>query len=102
MSRRALKLVVAAIALAAAGCSASTQMGRSDGVRDCCQEDAHRIEDRFKVAALTSRRFMHTELWSALDPVLKPGTLKVTKFGESLQGRALNAITVGNGPTTVL
>lgn len=106
MSRRALKSVAAsavvALTLLAAGCRASTQTAGTEGVRDCCLEDAHRISDRFMNPAITSRRFTHAQLWSALDPALRPGTLKVTKFGESLHGRTLNAITVGTGPTTVL
>ncbi|MEP6833022.1 MAG: M14 metallopeptidase family protein [Gemmatimonas sp.] len=102
MPRLALSSVASALLIAAIGCSASSQLGHADGSRDCCQEDGHRIEDRFKVNSLSTRRFTHTEYWAALDPVLKSSTLKVTKFGESLQGRALNAITVGSGPTTVL
>jgi hypothetical protein len=94
---------VAAVAalLAVASCVTSRSQA-SDSDRECCLQDAKRIEGRFKVDAIKERRFTHTELWNAVDPVLKRGTLKVTKFGESLQGRALNAITVGNGPTTVL
>ena len=95
-------LVIFALLVAALSCSASTQLGQGKGDRDCCRDDAHRIEERFKVGALSSRRFTHTEYWAALEPVLKPSALRVTKFGESLQGRALNAITVGTGPTTVL
>jgi len=54
------------------------------------------------VAAITARRFTHTELWSALDPVVRANMFRVTPIGASIQGRALRAITVGSGPTTVL
>lgn len=73
-----------------------------NGTEDCCLKEGRRVAERFKVDNIKTRRFTHTELWAALDPILKPGTRKVTKFGESLQGRALNAITVGNGPASVL
>ncbi|MEO7362634.1 MAG: hypothetical protein ABI120_20045, partial [Gemmatimonadaceae bacterium] len=102
MPRPLLRLLLPAIAIAALGCGASTRYGSNNGKKDCCLEEGRRIAERFKVDEIKTRRFTHTEFWAALDPMLKPGTLKVSKFGESLQGRALNAITVGSGPTTVL
>jgi len=69
---------------------------------DCCNEAGKRIAERFRVSAITTRRFTHTELWTALDPVMRGAPMRVTTFGESIQKRALRAITVGNGPTTVL
>lgn len=102
MNRSVTRFWVSAIALVAIGCGASTRYGTSNGKEDCCLEEGRRIFDRFKVEDIKTRRFTHTEYWAAVDPILKPGTLKVTKFGESLQGRALNAVTVGTGATTVL
>jgi len=54
------------------------------------------------VPAISTRRFTHTQLWSALDPLTRRGGFKVTPIGASIQGRALRAITIGQGPTTVL
>lgn len=104
MPRIALHRTAAALLLGTLACSGNaTRVARNPtGRGDCCLEEGRRIAERFKVAALTSRRFTHTELWAALDPVLKPGMLRVTEFGESLQGRPLRALTAGNGPTTVL
>ena len=102
MSRPLSRLLISAITIAALGCGASTRYGSSNATEDCCLDEGRRVAERFKVDDIKTRRFTHTEFWAALDPVLRPGTLKVTRFGESLQGRALNAITVGTGPTTVL
>ena len=70
---------------------------------DCCLDLGRRVAERYRVAALSSRRFTHAELWSALDSVLRSApSLRVTRIGESIHGRPLRAVTVGAGPTTVL
>ncbi len=69
---------------------------------DCCLELGRQVAERYRVAAINSRRFTHAELWTALEPVVRSSALRVTQFGASIQGRALNAITYGNGPTKVL
>lgn len=101
MPRPALALLTGALLVTSFGC-ASKQYGSAESSRDCCYDDGRRVAERFKVKDLDNRRFTHTQYWEALEPVLRPGTLRVTQIGQSLQGRALNAVTVGSGPTTVL
>ncbi|MEK6613090.1 MAG: M14 metallopeptidase family protein [Gemmatimonadota bacterium] len=55
----------------------------------------------YRVAAISTRRFTHAELWTALDPSLRSRSLAVATFGVSLHERALRAITFGTGPVTV-
>lgn len=102
MSTSALRRSAFTLLLGTLACSSNATSVSRSGTGDCCVEAGRRISDRFKVAAITSRRFTQAELWAALDPVLEPGMLRVTEFGRSLQGRPLRALTAGNGPTTVL
>jgi len=67
----------------------------------CCLEAGRRVAVSNRVAAITTRRFTHTEYWAALDPLLTSKALRVTPVGSSTHGRALRAITFGTGPTTV-
>jgi hypothetical protein len=64
--------------------------------------DALRIADRYRVAAITTRRMTHADYWSALQPSLVSQRLRVEEIGRSLLGRELRAITFGSGPVTVL
>jgi hypothetical protein len=64
--------------------------------------DALRIADRYRVAAITSRRIDHADYWSALQPSLVSRRLRVEEIGRSLYGRQLRAITFGTGPVSVL
>lgn len=104
-----IKHLTKSVALAALTCISLACAGNTsrisrdaNGVSNCCAEEGHRIEDRFRVSAIGSRRFTHTELWSAITPTLRSPLVRVAQFGESVNGRALNAVTVGTGPTTVL
>ncbi len=96
-SRPALPLVL--LALACSGTPRATS--RPAPVADCCLELGRRIASDNRVAAITVRRFTHTDYWAAMEPALKSSSLRVTSVGASTQGRALRAITFGNGPTTV-
>lgn len=94
--------VTGLLSLAACGGSSQRLGGGSEPRGECCLDIGRRVADRSKVTAIATRRFTHSELWSALDPIVRSSALKVTPFGESIHGRALRAITYGNGPTTVL
>lgn len=61
-----------------------------------------RIARQYRVSAIADRRFTHAEYWSAIAPALASPALRTTPVGASIQGRALQAITFGDGPTTVL
>ena len=60
------------------------------------------MTEQHRVAAIATRRFTHTQLWTALDPITRASTLQVREIGRSLQGRPIRAITYGTGRTTVL
>jgi hypothetical protein len=68
----------------------------------CCDLIGRSVADRYAVSAISERRFTHSELWRALDPFLQTGGVSVRRVGSSVQGRAINVVTFGRGPTTVL
>jgi Zinc carboxypeptidase len=102
MQHSALRRFALVLLAGTLACSSNATSVTRDTEGECCLDAGRRIAERFRVSAIASRRFTHAELWAALDPVLQPGTLRVTEFGKSLQGRPLRALTAGNGPTTVL
>lgn len=57
---------------------------------------------RYHVAAITERRFTHDEFWRVVAPSLASRALQVEQVGSSLQGRSIQAVTFGHGPTSVL
>jgi len=101
---RALVAVVLLISASLSACGSTGQrLGATSEPRgECCVEIGRRVADRSKVTAIASRRFTHAELWAALDPVTRSTALRTQQVGASVHGRALRAITYGNGPTTVL
>lgn len=60
------------------------------------------IAQRYHVAAITTRRFSHESYWKAIGPSLTTSVFHTEEIGQSVQGRAIRAITFGNGPTKVL
>jgi predicted deacylase len=68
----------------------------------CCRSEGLEVAERYRVRGLDERRFTHEEYWRSLDPALRSGRLQVTRLGESVQGRAVNAVTAGSGPIKVL
>jgi beta-lactamase class A len=70
-----------------------------------------RLHERHRVAGLEERTFNHTHYWSIVDPILARGAgraperaprVRAEEIGRSVEGRRINAITFGRGPTTVL
>lgn len=57
---------------------------------------------RYRVEGLDDRRFTHEQYWGALGPALESDRIGLSRLGESLEGRAINAVTLGSGPVTVL
>lgn len=68
----------------------------------CCLEEGLRIAERYRVDAISARRFTHAEFWSAMQPALASPAIRVTELGRSVQGREIRALTFGEGDTTVL
>lgn len=72
------------------------------GQPTCCRSEGLAVAERYAVEGLGERRFTHEEYWGILDPALRSGRLHVTRLGESVQGRSINAVTAGSGPIKVL
>jgi hypothetical protein len=61
-----------------------------------------RLAERYRVEAITTRRFTHAELWRAVEPSLASRALKAEEIGRSIHGREIRTVTFGQGPTKVL
>ena len=59
------------------------------------------IAEKYRVAAITQRRFTHQQFWDAVSPSLASPRLRVAEVGRSMQDRPLRTVTFGSGPTTV-
>lgn len=59
------------------------------------------IAERYKVPAITQRRFTHAQFWRAVEPSLATGRFTVATVGQSMQGRDLRTVTFGTGPTKI-
>ncbi|GLC23882.1 hypothetical protein rosag_03950 [Roseisolibacter agri] len=96
------------MALLLAGCARGTTSGAAAapvpaaGSTESAVTVGKRVAERFRVAALASRRFTHAQLWAALDPIVRAPAFRVTEIGRSIQGRPIRAVTYGSGPTRVL
>ncbi|MGD8496311.1 MAG: M14 family zinc carboxypeptidase [Gemmatimonadales bacterium] len=63
------------------------------------------VADAYRVPGLEDRRFTHDEYWKALEAALaadRDGRVRIDRIGESVEGRAINAVTLGHGPISVL
>lgn len=58
--------------------------------------------DEFREPTLTDRRFKHGDIKPLIDRVSKLPGYTVRELGESIEGRSINLISVGEGSTSVL
>jgi hypothetical protein len=65
-------------------------------------EEGLRIAERYRVEAISTRRFTHADLWRAMAPSLASPVLKVEEIGRSIHGREIRTVTFGRGDTKVL
>jgi hypothetical protein len=79
-----------------------TLAGSAPAQELCCREPALEIAAAYRVAGLEDRRFTHERYWNALAPFLDSDRISTTVLGESLEGREIRALTLGNGPRSVL
>jgi len=97
------RCLLVATMLTFAGCrAANAPASRPTPSTPGSLSDMLRIADRYKVAAITTRRTTHADYWSALQPSLVSPRLRVEEVGRSMQGRELRTITFGTGPRKVL
>jgi predicted deacylase len=98
--------VMSALALAACTTPATNPPSPVTSGAGCCDAATFAaglaIAERYKVAAITSRRFTHAELWRAIAPYAGSPDLTATEIGRSIQGREIRAVRFGRGPTQVL
>jgi hypothetical protein len=102
------RLALASLIGVALGCSAGTPgpVAPSAGAADCCGkavlDRGLDIANRYRVAAITSRRFTHERFWDAVRPSTRDSSLRITRLGQSLLGREIRAVSFGHGPVKVL
>jgi len=72
------------------------------GQTSCCLAEGLAIAEQYRVAGLEDRRFDHEIYWAAIAPAQNSGGVRVDQVGESIEGRAINAVSYGAGPTSVL
>ncbi len=72
----------------------------------CCTADVLAaglgIAERYRVAAITTRRFSHADFWRAVEPSVTSASFRLAPVGASLLGRPIRSVTFGQGATTVL
>ena len=64
-----------------------------------------RVADGYRLAGLDDRRFTHEQYWGVLGPVVEADDadrVRLAELGRSVEGRSINAVTFGTGPTSVL
>ena len=93
---RVVNIVIWAVGLALLAASPAS------GQEACCRTEGLEVAERYRVEGLDQRRFTHEAYWQVLAPALRSDRLRVTRLGESIEGRAIQAVTAGSGPTTVL
>ena len=60
------------------------------------------MAERYRVAAITARRFTHDEYWRAIGPSIGSPAFRTEEIGRSINGREIRAVTFGQGPTKIL
>ena len=89
----AIALLTSALAPAAPAQSAPGPGALAEGLQ---------LAERYRVAAIASRRFTHADLWNAVSGWTAGNGLRSEPIGRSLQGREIRAVSFGRGSTTVL
>ncbi len=78
----------------------------SAALERCCGDSAMgvglRIAIDYREPGITTRRFTHEQFWNAVLPVVSYAGFRVEEIGQSLHGRVIRSVTIGNGPTRVL
>jgi hypothetical protein len=86
--------VIATAAAAVAGPAAAQET--------CCELVGRSVAEQYRAEGIDERRFTHEDLWAVLAPYSGRGGVRVRAVTQSVQGRAVRAVTFGTGPTTVL
>ena len=80
--------------------------GQAASALACCNADVLksglRLAERYRVAAISERRFTHDVFWRAVEPSVRSPVLRTEQVGASLLGRPIRSVTFGQGPRKVL
>ncbi len=102
-SRIPLALGLALLLAPGTGSTASAQGATAAPKPTVAYSHLEGIAQRHRVAAITVRRFSHTDFWQAVMPFMTGGSpLSAGEIGKSMHGRAIRAVRFGSGPVTVL
>lgn len=97
-----LRLAAIAAALPLVSCVHATP-GRTLPADAAATSELTQLHDRYRVAAITTREFTHTDLWGALGPLVDaPGGPERQEIGRSAEGRPIYTVRYGSGGTRVL
>jgi hypothetical protein len=98
--RRAILTIAASMIVSPLAAQASAPK-RADAPRPAL-ETGLAIAARYRVGAISERRFTHADFWAAVAPSLASTAFRSETIGRSILGREIRAVTFGTGPVTVL
>src|SRR5688572_3687758 len=87
----ALLAVIPLLAACARSSVAGTSAASPLGAATVPVAHGLRIAERYRVEAITTRRFTHEVFWRAIAPSLSSEALRSEEIGRSLQGRAIQS-----------
>lgn len=100
MTRATLLFATAVLASCTAARTAPPEPAREAAIG---VDPLMRLHASHRVDGLESRRFSHADLWSALGPIAgRSAALEREIVGRSAEGRAIEVVRFGGGPTRVL
>ncbi len=100
-SLRSTVLTILASLPASSLAAQASAPGRADSSGSVL-ETGLRIAERYRVGAISQRRFTHAQFWEAVAPSLASNAFRSETIGRSMLGREIRAVTFGTGPVTVL
>ncbi len=91
-----------ALALAMFLSSTEVALGQSNCCSAAVMSSGLGIAERYRVTAISERRFTHNDFWRAVESSTKSSALRTDSIGASMLGRTIRSVRFGEGPTKVL
>ncbi len=76
--------------------------GQSTQLSASVHQELYRYHDRYREGTITHRRFKHRDITPLIDSLSGGSLFRVTKAGESAEGRSIHLLTAGTGPVKVM